>query len=134
MALTWTFEFPSLDVAPSLDGKQDVVMTVHWRLTGTTTTGETASTYGSFSLPYDPAAPFTKFADIKQGDLRNWLKAYEDLSAKKASIKAALKDQIDPPIVSTSPSFSGGTAGTDARARKASKAAVLAEIDAASVE
>jgi hypothetical protein len=134
MTLTWTFDFPSLDVAPDFDGKHDVVQTVHWRLTGALASGETASTYGSFAVPYDPEAEFTAFADIKRADLRAWMKASIDLPSVKSAIKAQLKAGIDPPIVSTAPPFDGGTAGTDARARKASKAAVLAEIDAASVE
>ena len=133
MALTWTFEFPSLDVAPAFDGKQDVVQAVHWRLIGTTSTGETASSYGSFAVPYDPAAKFTAFADIKRADLRAWMKASIDLPGVKSAIKAQLKAGIDPPIVSTPPPFSGGLGGQAARTRKADKAAVLAEIDAASV-
>ena len=134
MAITWTFEFPSLDVVPDFDGKQDVVQTVHWRLTGTTSTGETASAYGSFGVAYDPEAEFTAFADIKRADLRAWMKASIDLSNVKSAIKAQLKAQIDPSIASTSPPFSGGTGGADARSRKVEMAATLVEIDAASVD
>lgn len=34
MAITYTWQFPQFEVAPSLDGESDVVFTVHWRCNG----------------------------------------------------------------------------------------------------
>jgi hypothetical protein len=33
MANTYTWDFPTLDTAPSEDGLSDVIKTIHWRIT-----------------------------------------------------------------------------------------------------
>ena len=45
MAVTWTIS--NMDRAIKLDGKDDVVTTIHWRASDSDSDGNTGSSYGS---------------------------------------------------------------------------------------
>ncbi len=80
MAATWNIA--SLDRQVSMDGKSDVVVTVHWQVTDSETTGsgDDAMTHrglirGSVSLDISDLSSFTAYADITEANAIAWAKA-----------------------------------------------------------
>ena len=111
MANTYTWDFPTLDTAPSEDGLSDVIKTIHWRITAvsdseTDADGNaiSASAYGTASPELDPDN-FVAFDSIT----KDWCKAkvLESLGQTEAELQANLDTQIDniinPPMVSKTP-------------------------------
>lgn len=96
----WIIE--RLDCYPERDGETDVVFTVHWRLNAQD--GEYgASGYGTVGLTYDPAAPFTPYADLTQAQVVGWVQAAlgaEQVAQMEAALAANIAAQINPPVVS----------------------------------
>jgi hypothetical protein len=111
MANTYTWDFPTLDTAPSEDGLSDVIKTIHWRITAvsdseTDEDGNAISTssYGTASPVLDPDN-FIPFDSIT----KDWCKAQvlEILSQTEEELQAQLDTQIDavvnPPMVQKVP-------------------------------
>ena len=108
MAISYTWDFPQLEVAPSLDGHEQVVTTVHWKLTATED-GYTASCYGSVGLDA-PGTPYTEFANLTKEQVTGWVKAKIDEGRQKvADLETGLAGNIaaqkQPKTVSMKPPF-----------------------------
>jgi len=108
MSVTYTWNFPQLEVAPSLDGLTDVVTTVHWTLTAQEN-GYVASCYGSVGLDA-PGTPYTEFSQLTKEQVESWVKAKIDAGRQKvADIEAGLAGNIavqkQPKTVSMRPPF-----------------------------
>ena len=112
MANTYTWDFPTLDTAPSEDGLSDVIKTIHWRITAVSDSEQdaegnylSASSYGTASPELDPDN-FVAFNSVT----RDWCKekVLASLGQTEADLQANLDTQIDnlanPPIVSKVPS------------------------------
>ena len=111
MANTYTWDFPTLDTAPSEDGLSDVIKTIHWRITAVSDSETDAdgnaisvSSYGTASPVLDPDN-FIAFDSIT----KDWCKAQvlESLSQTEEELQAQLDTQIDavvnPPMVQKVP-------------------------------
>ena len=104
MANTYTWDFPTLDTAPSEDGLSDVIKTIHWRITAVDGNGITASSYGTASPELDPDN-FVAFDSVT----KDWCKekVLASLGQTEADLQASLDTQIDnlanPPIVQKVP-------------------------------
>ena len=111
MANTYTWDFPTLDTAPSEDGLSDVIKTIHWRITAvsdseTDADGNaiSASAYGTTSPELDPDN-FVAFNSIT----KDWCK--EKVLASMGHTEAELQANLDtkisemanPPIVGKLP-------------------------------
>ena len=108
MSVTYVWNFPQLEVAPSLDGQTDVVTTVHWTLTATED-NYVASCYGSVGLD-PPGTPYTEFVNLTKPQVEAWVKAKIDAGRQKvAEIEAGLAGNIaaqkQPKTVSMKPPF-----------------------------
>jgi len=112
MANTYTWDFPTLDTAPSEDGLSDVIKTIHWRITAvsdTETNDEgnylSSSAYGTAGAGEVNPDNFVAFDSVT----KDWCKAkvLESLDKTEADLKANLDTQIDnlanPPIVQKLP-------------------------------
>jgi len=112
MANTYTWDFPTLDTAPSEDGLSDVIKTIHWRITAVSDSEQdaddnylSASSYGTASPELDPDN-FVAFNSIT----KDWCKekVLASLGQTEADLQANLDTQIDnlanPPIVQKVPS------------------------------
>ena len=96
---TWLVD--AMNCTAQQGDKTDVVMTIHWRLNGTDGTNN-AMVYGSVSVTYDPADPFTPYADLTQEQVIGWAKGAlgaERVAELEANIDAQLADLANPPIV-----------------------------------
>ena len=104
MANTYTWDFPTLDTAPSEDGLSDVIKTIHWRFTAVDDNEITASSYGTASPELDPDN-FVAFDSVT----KDWCKekVLASLDKTEAEMQETLDTQIDnlanPPMVSKVP-------------------------------
>ena len=82
----------SLECAPSLDGKTNVVKTVHWRLNGSDGV-HSGTTYGAQAIPYAQGEDFTPFAELTEEQVLGWVR--DAMGKDEVAIKmAAVDDQI----------------------------------------
>ena len=104
MANTYTWDFPTLDTAPSEDGLSDVIKTIHWRITAVDDNGITASAYGTAAPELDPDN-FVAFDSVT----KDWCKekVLASMDKTEAEMQETLDTQIDnlanPPMVSKVP-------------------------------
>lgn len=102
---TYTWQFPALDVYPTHEGLTDVVHAVHWKLTGNSGSGHTATAYGTQALgPADPGN-FTPFASLTSSQVQGWVEAQmgAELSACQADIARRINEVIAPTLVQRTP-------------------------------
>ena len=101
MGASLTWEVERMECYPEKEGKQNVVLMVHWRCNGAD--GIFSGTnYGTQSLIYDAEAPFTPYAELALDQVVGWVK--EAIGDERVSkIEASVIDQIEtqkaPPIV-----------------------------------
>lgn len=104
--LTYSWAFPQIDVAPSLDGLSDVVTSVHWRLIGTRG-ADTAENYGTVTLPPPVvSAGFIPLASVTEAQAQAWVEGSlgeERVAALKVAILAALDEKASPSVVAMAP-------------------------------
>jgi hypothetical protein len=104
--VTYSWSFPQIDVALSLDGLSNVVTRLHWRLKGQRGS-DTAETYGTADLPA-PASPagFIPLASVTEAQALEWIEGAlgEDrIAVQKAAILAELEQITAPSVVAMSP-------------------------------
>lgn len=100
MAIVNTWNVVQMDCYPEVDGEQDVVFTVHWRLNGVD--GEyTGSVYGSVGVTLDAEAPFTPYNELTEEQVLGWVWAGGvDKDATEAAVAQQIENQKNPPVVS----------------------------------
>lgn len=101
MPITNTWGVVQMDAYPELDGKTDVVFTVHWNLTGSDGT-HTGYVYGSVGVTLDPDAPYTPYDQLTQEQVVGWVQdalGEEQVAAYEANVAKQIEDQINPPVV-----------------------------------
>jgi hypothetical protein len=104
--LIYSWAFPQIDVAPSLDGLSNVVTCIHWRLIGTRG-ADTADTYGTVTLPA-PAVPagFIPLASVTEAEAQAWVVGslgQERVAVLRAAILAQLDEIASPSVVAMAP-------------------------------
>jgi hypothetical protein len=112
MANTYTWDFPTLDTAPSEDGLSDVIKTIHWRITAVSDSEQnaegnylSASVYGTAGAGEVDPDNFVAFNSVT----KDWCKTkvLASLGQTEAELQASLDTQIDnlanPPMVSKVP-------------------------------
>ena len=89
MAVTWTIT--TMNRTIKLDGKDDVVTTIHWRASDTDSDGNTGSSYGSVGVTL--GKDFIAYKDIKEANAIQWAK--DALGADEVkSIEDSIASQI----------------------------------------
>ena len=100
--MTYTWNNKTVDTYPSLEGNNDVIFNVHWRLTGEDENGNVGGTYGTISLDTSDLSNFTAFDSITEEQVNGWVEANmgaEEVQAKKDSIDAQIAEQVTPTVV-----------------------------------
>ena len=87
MAVTWTIS--NMDRQIKLDGKDDVVTTIHWRASDKDSDGNTGSEYSSVGVTL--GKEFIAFKDITQEKAIKWTK---DALGEEKSIEDNIASQI----------------------------------------
>jgi hypothetical protein len=97
---TFNWNINQLNAYPEKDGKQDVVFTIHWTLTGVDGDA-TGSSYGSAGVTLDPEAPYTPYADLTKDQVLGWVWASGvDKDETENSVNAQIESQKNPTVVS----------------------------------
>ena len=112
MANTYTWDFPTLDTAPTEGALSDVIKTIHWRITAVSDSEQddegnylSTSAYGTASAGEADADNFVAFDSVT----KDWCKekVLASLGQTEADLQANLDTQIDnlanPPIVQKVP-------------------------------
>lgn len=116
MANTYTWDFPTLDVHNSAqNGHDDVIQTVHWRMTAVSDSETDAdgnalsvSAYGSIGLttPDSGDSSFIAFDSVTKDNCKAWVLA--DLGKTESELQSMLDEQITalatPPVGQRVPS------------------------------
>lgn len=105
---TYTWVFPSLDVAPSEGGMTNVVKSVYWRLGASDGTNMT-DIYGTQTLASPDPNAFLAFDDLTEATVQGWVEAAmgeERVAQMKAALDAQLERIANPPIVTQNPPWS----------------------------
>jgi hypothetical protein len=94
---TWVIE--QMDCYPEIDGKSDVVFTVHWRCNATDGTFD-ATQYGAVNVTYEAGSPYTPYADLTQDQVLGWIwGSGVDKDATQAALDKSIENQVNPPVV-----------------------------------
>ncbi|WP_162986994.1 hypothetical protein [Sphingomonas paeninsulae] len=102
--MTYTWSFPTLQVAPSQDGLENVVTAIGWRLTATNDP-HSASIAGCAGIEHK-AGEFTPFAELTEATVTRWLEADlgdEFIVGLMLGLDRQLADLANPPIVTLIP-------------------------------
>jgi hypothetical protein len=95
---TFNWNITQLNAYPEKDGKQDVVFTVHWTLTGVD--GEhTGSSYGSVGVTLELDAPYTAYADLTKDQVLSWVWASVNKDETEASVQSEINAKKNPTVV-----------------------------------
>ncbi len=101
---TITWSIAALDAAATLNGFDDVVRTVHWRVLATEG-AYTAEAYGS-TLVNEPTVGqpgFVEFDLLTEANVVQWVKdvmGTEEVAAIEANLQAEIDFNLNPPVVS----------------------------------
>ena len=92
MAIIYTWDCKTVDVK-TIDGNEDTVFNVHWRLTGEDDANNSSTVYGTKELDTSDLSSFTAFADLTNEQISGWVQSAlgED---KVTEIKNGLSNQI----------------------------------------
>ena len=99
--ITNTWNVVSMDAYPEKDGKQDVVFTVHWNLTGVDG-DNTGYVYGSVGVTLDPSAPYTPYADLTLDQVIGWVQdtlGEEQVASYEANVASQIAEKQNPTVV-----------------------------------
>lgn len=95
----------ALECAPRIDGNDNVVITVHWRLNGSDGP-YSGTTCGAQAIPYTPGGDFTPYAALTIEQVMGWVHAAMGPAAV-AEAEQRVADQIavqaNPPTVTPLP-------------------------------
>lgn len=100
MAITYTWTIAQLDCKPVVDGLQNVVSTVHWRMIGTEG-AYSAEVYGAVALP-GPGHPFVAYDDLTQAQVEGWVESAlgeDQVQEYRQGIASQIAALANPPIV-----------------------------------
>lgn len=96
--IAWTIS--QLDCVPVSPQGFDLVITAHWRCTGTQDE-YTASVYSTCSFTFKQGDPFIPYDELTEQIVLNW--CWEngvDKAATEQAVQKQIDNQINPPVVS----------------------------------
>ena len=103
MTIVWTIL--QLDCLPQSAEGADYVVTAHWECKGAKVSNDIAykaKVYGTCSFSVSAGDTFTPYADLVQEQVLGWIWANGvDKDATEAAVAQQIKNQINPPIVSS---------------------------------
>ena len=74
MAINYTWDCKTVDVK-TIDGNEDTVFNVHWRLTGEDDSNNASTVYGTQILDTSDLSSFTAFADLTNDQITGWVES-----------------------------------------------------------
>ncbi|BAV64759.1 DUF7936 family protein [Sphingobium cloacae] len=103
--MTYSWDFPALHVARSVDGQSNVVTDVDWMLTARDGEGHSASLAGRVGMAGPDPDIFTDFDSLTREQVQAWVEAQmgDDLDVLKARLDAMVAEMADPPVAILTP-------------------------------
>ena len=100
MSIVYNWQVSQLNCLPSVEGKQDYVVTVHWACSGAD--GDySGNVYSTCSLPVVEGASFVSYADLTLDTVLGWIWANGvDKAATEAAVEQQIENAQNPPLVS----------------------------------
>lgn len=113
MAITYDWIIERIEVIPELDGKTQVVSSVHWRLNGSEPDEAgrlddkerplvfKATVYDSLGVPFEPDYPFTPYDQLTKEQVVSWVQNIlgpDQVAEYEAIIVATIQKQKTPDI------------------------------------
>lgn len=109
MAINYTWDCKTVDVK-TIDGNEDTVFNVHWRLKGEDNVNTikdsrgnditaTATVFGTQELDTSDLSSFTAFADLTNEQITGWVESAlgsDVVQAKKESLDAVIAELVTP--------------------------------------
>ena len=109
MAINYIWDVKTVDVK-NIDGKQDAVFNVHWRLSAEDDSNTikdeegndiaaTATVYGLQSLDTSDLSDFTAFSDLTTSDVQGWVETAigeDKITEMKDSLHANIAELVTP--------------------------------------
>jgi len=99
---TYTWLIDSLDCSPLLEGQNNVVSNVHWRINATDGT-HNVTTYGVQPLIYTAGNPFTEYAGLTLETVIGWIQTVmgsDQVTAIQTQLDKMIDNLVNPSIVS----------------------------------
>lgn len=110
MAIIFTWAIDSLQCVPAIEGHENVVSVIHWRLAAADAE-QSASICGAHAIPFAEGEGFTPYAELTAEIVIGWLKASigeDNVAALEASVADELARVISPPVVTPPLPWEGG--------------------------
>ena len=105
MAVTYNWVVEQMSCYPEVDGKQDVVFSVAWRLFGTEVVGEvtyTATVYGTVGINTADLETFTPYDELTQEQVVGWVQdalGAEQVAEYETNVANQIANQVTPKVV-----------------------------------
>lgn len=96
--ITYAWVISQLDCAPSYEGMQDYVVTVHWRYTASFENYFT-DIYGAQSYSEVAGPDFIPYADLTEEIVIGWLEESLDVPQMQEGLAQSIEDLVNPPII-----------------------------------
>lgn len=101
MSITYTWKVSQVEAYPEVEGKSNVVFTVHWRLHGTEGEFE-GSLYGSHTISLKKEGDFIPYEDLTEEIVISWVKeamGEEDVGLYEANIASQIEKARNPTVI-----------------------------------
>jgi len=98
MAINYTWDCKTVDVK-TIDGNEDTVFNVHWRLTGEDNKNNLGTVYGSQGLDTSDLSSFTAFADLTNDQITGWVESAmgeDKVTEYKTNISNQIAELVKP--------------------------------------
>lgn len=101
MAITFTFKVNKLEIAPSLDGLENVVTRVRYDYKGVDENGNEGVFSGVTPMPSPTDVGFKPLAELVEADVISWLEVHADKTHMEERITNQIEAIIVPKYVET---------------------------------
>ena len=98
MAINYTWDCKTVDVK-TIDGNEDTVFNVHWRLTGTDDANNASTVYGTQILDTSDLSSFTVFADLTNDQITGWVESAigeDEVTELKTNVSNQIAELVTP--------------------------------------
>jgi hypothetical protein len=99
MSNTYTWHVKNLVYAPSSNNQENVVTQIQWLVNATDGNGNSASNFGTQSIPFNASNAFIPFKNLTEAEVLNWLTnamGTEAISNIQAGLDFQINSQVNP--------------------------------------
>jgi hypothetical protein len=97
MEYTFNTLITHLDIIPSLDGLENIVKRVHWKV-DCVNDGKYYYEEGNYTLPSASDTDFTAYGNLTKEQVLSWLAGNVDFDAIKATLTTKIDNEAHPTI------------------------------------